>query len=96
LARLLPSRQLVELLALHNGTLAATFRGAGYRAWRAYITADGRVLENPDASDLDPTGEAAGPLTIVREPSRLHLGVILPPRGSEQDAQDWQDGEDTT
>ena len=94
LARLLPTRQLVELLALHNGTLAATFQGGGYRSWRAYVTTDGRVIENPDASDPDPTGEVAGPLTIVREPGRLHLGVILPPRGSEQDAQDRQDGQD--
>jgi len=79
-ARLLLSRRLLELLALHNGTLVATFRGAGYQAWRAYITADGRVLENADASEPDPRGDAEGQLTIVREPGRLHLGTLLPPR----------------
>lgn len=79
LARLLASRRLVELLALRNGALAVTFRGAGYEAWRAFITTDGRVLESEGASVPDPTGEAEGQLTIVREPGRLRLGTLLPP-----------------
>jgi len=96
-ARLLLSRRLVELLALHNGTLVATLRGAGYQVWRAYITTDGRVLENADASEPDLRGDAEGQLAIVREPGRLHLGTLLPTRPRrehderEQGVQDGQD-----
>jgi len=77
LGQLLTSRRLVELFALRNGTLVATFRGAGYRAWRVYLSPDGRTLENSDASEPDPTGETDGPLAIVREADRLHLATLV-------------------
>lgn len=78
LGRCLLSRRLVELFSLRNGTLVATFQGAGYLAWRVFITADGRILENADASEPDPLGDAAGQFAIVREPGRLHLANLGP------------------
>jgi hypothetical protein len=83
LARLLGERRLRELFALANGTLVATFSGAGYAAWRVYVTPDGRVQENESASEPDLAGTAEGALVIVREADRLHLGTLLPPRPRE-------------
>ncbi len=80
IARLLVprSRRLVELFSLRNGTLCATLRGAGYAALRIYVTPDGRVVENEEASEPDPLGEETEPFVLARDPDRLHLGTLLP------------------
>jgi hypothetical protein len=86
LARLLAAgeRRLVELLGLRNGTLCATLRGAGYAARRVYIAPDGRVVENEEAAEPDPFGEATEPFVVLREEGRLHLGTMLPPTEQRQ------------
>ncbi len=78
LAGLLAARRLTELYGLRNGTVVARFAGSGYLVWRAYITTDGRVLEDEDASRVDADREADGPLIIARDEDRLRLGLILP------------------
>jgi hypothetical protein len=92
LARLLAEwGRLRELFALGNGTLGATFAGAGYAARRVFITCDGRIQENEGASEPDPDGLIEGALVIARDEDRLHLGTLLPthpepssPRGGNQ------------
>ena len=72
-------RRLVELFSLRNGTLCATFRGAGYAVLRVYVTPDGRVAENEEASEPDPFGDETEPFVFARDSDRLHLGTLLPP-----------------
>lgn len=76
--------RLVELFSLQNGTLGATLRGAGYAARRIYITAEGRVAENQEASEPDPLGEATDPFVLARDQDRLHLGTMSPGTGAAQ------------
>jgi hypothetical protein len=71
-------RRLVELIGLRNGTLCATLRGAGYAALRVYVTPDGRVVENAEASEPDPLGDETEPFVLARDPDRLHLGTLRP------------------
>ena len=79
LARLLVpgARRLVELFCLRNGTLCATLRGGGYAALRIYVTPDGRVAENEEASEPDPLGDETEPFVLARDADRLHLGTLL-------------------
>lgn len=84
LARLMGTRRLVELYSLRNGTVVATFRGGGYKCWRAYLTTEGRVLEDDEASRLDPELEEEGAYTILRDDDHLYLGTILPKSGGGQ------------
>ncbi len=74
-------RRLVELFSLRNGTLCATLRGGGYAALRIYVTPEGRIVENEEASESDPLGEETEPFVLAREADRLHLGTLLPAEG---------------